>query len=161
MPPKTKEPKPTPVLRFATAEQTHRADTIRRLLDEALAETECEGPGASAKMAQFLSAMINPRGTAVIYRDHEDRPRSVPTFSTRVARQRQAAFDVLRDDEGLSGEAIGDLVGLVRTSVQAAKERSAGTRAQQKRISLADAARLEQAKALDRAPAPAPERVAQ
>lgn len=153
MPKKMKEPKPTPVLRFATAEQTRAADEIVRLLAEVLAKTQHEMPGTHAKMTQFLSALINPHDTLVTYRDHEDRPLTEPTFSSRVATQRRAAFDVLRA-EGLSGEEIGDLVGLSRTGVQAVKERAAGTRAKQKRITLADAARLEQAKAVDAFPAP-------
>lgn len=118
-----------------------------RLLGEAHRLTQHHKPGAHARLGQFLTFLINPYRTSFTYEDHTGARRGAVTFSSRVALARRGAFTALRD-QGLGYEEIGDLVGLTKTGVQATFERAAGTRARQKRITLADAARLEQAKAV-------------
>ena len=136
--PKTRkraEPQSPPILTFATEEQTKAADEIVRLLGEVLKTSHHAMPGAHAKMAQFVSSLINPHGSTLAYKDHTGRTRSVTTFSSKVAAERLAAFTDLRT-EGLIHEEIGDLVGLSRSGVVAFWERVEGRRARQKRITL-------------------------
>uniref|UniRef100_UPI0013E09FE4 hypothetical protein n=1 Tax=Modestobacter sp. KNN46-3 TaxID=2711218 RepID=UPI0013E09FE4 len=108
---KSSEPKPTPVLTFSTEEQTQAAEAIIAALAEVLKSARQDMPGANAKMLQFLNGLINPAATSIAFVDHTGKRRAVTTFASRVAAERRAAFLALADDEHLSREQIGDLVG--------------------------------------------------
>lgn len=142
---KRAEPKPPPILHFATPEQTKDATKIVRLLGQVLTTADDEMPGEHAKLIQFLSGLINPHATDFRYKDHTGKTQVVTTFSSKVAAERRAAFDALRA-KGLTHEEVGALAGLSRSAIVAQKERAEGRRAKQKRITLKDAEVLAAAK---------------
>ncbi|WP_093578794.1 hypothetical protein [Geodermatophilus amargosae] len=144
--PRSREPRPELFLRFHTAAETAAAEALLALMSQALEVVQREEDGAAARLSQLLTLLVNPHQPTVTFVDHEERIRCVPTTSSRVAQVRLSALGRLRE-VGLNYEAIGSLLGLSKSAVQAIFDRAAGRRLRQVRISATDAALLEAVKA--------------
>jgi hypothetical protein len=150
---KMAEPKPPPILKIQTAGEMEDVERIIDLLDQARRVASTGSDGAVARKRQVLNSLINPHATAYLYEDYNSHRKAVRTFSSMSAADRATSVATLRG--GMTRQEVGDLLGLTPTGVQAIEERAAGVRAKQKRVSLTDAERLEQAKAAGAAVVPA------
>jgi glucose/arabinose dehydrogenase len=153
VPKKQAETKPPPILKIQTSGEMKDIERIRSLLDQARRVAGTGSEGAVARKRQFLNSLINPHATAFLYEDHNASRKSAPTFSSQMAADRANSIRDLRA-QGKTRHEVGDLLGITPTGVQAVEERAAGKRAKQKRITLSDAERLEQAKSADAAVSP-------